>query len=160
MEDLDHFSVRDKDDEEIVLERLLCRATWQIAWLGSIDEPAMRPTEVEQLENEVSRIRDEDFEKPAYLDWLFQMVESEEVVEEPDSEGFRWSGDAHLDSEYCFWIAQHRMRQATWNHDHIESDDEAGVAALRMARDEWDGKALQSIREGLERNPHHLASFS
>lgn len=148
----------EQEDAELKWERVLNEATWELVYLNSIEEPAMRPTLSESLLADVADLetREDEFERPPYFPILARAIQSDEGIAFDDSEIPQWTGDLHLDSELCFWLAWMRMKMAQSIHFSIDNSLPETVNQNQLKRDDWDGRAMQSIREGLERNPHHL----
>ncbi|MBV8129614.1 MAG: protein kinase [Planctomycetaceae bacterium] len=154
MTDLDKAAVL--DDPEVVLERGLARFQWEHLYLGSLPEPALRPAASASIRADLAKLAAAADPELRFVSRIAEALTAGRSAEalklalqRPERASERLKADLLMLEADAFGGAA----QAT--HQELQAAAETKKADLRDRRDEFDARAAQAVRRGLEASPHH-----
>ena len=154
MTDLDKAAVL--DDPEVFLERALARFQWEHLYLGSLPEPALRPAASASIRADLAKLAAAADPELRFVSQIAAALTAGHPAEalklalkRPERGSERLKADLLMLEADTFGAAA----QATHQESLAAAEDKK--ADLRERRDEFDARAAQALRRGLEASPHH-----
>ncbi len=165
------FQLAIDDWESIPSERLTTsarymllqtRAIWELLLQSSLTEGTLRPSQSPLLEQERIQLESldasdlENKRAKSLASWLGMVIHAPELNDPVDLPTIDLpKADAAL-ADLQTWRTLISLRQANIAQYLVNEAPDEEKAPLRKRRDAWDQLAMQSIREGLEVDSHHL----
>ncbi len=145
------------DQLEVVLERALAHYHWEHLYLGSLPEPLLRPAASASSRADLLRLAaaaDPElqlFGRMAEALFAGRMAEALGLAQQKQVRG-----KESLKADLLMLQADAFGTAAQAAHQQALTAPENRRADLREQRDEFDARAAQAVRRGLEDSPHHL----
>jgi tetratricopeptide (TPR) repeat protein len=145
------------NDPAAVVERGLARYAWEVVYLGSLAEPALRPVPSAELRADLGRMEQAADPATKFVGRLGLAVVGgdDNALAAAVARPLPAAVPADLRADLLMVVAIARAWAGWAAHDALGPADDEGKAKLRRERDRLDADAVQAVRRGLEADPHH-----
>jgi tetratricopeptide (TPR) repeat protein len=144
-------------DNLLLLERVLARYQFEVLYLGSLGEPALRPHPSAELGTDLGKLASSELPAHKAAGKLVSAIISTDsetlthaVAERPSKV------PDELRADFLMLEADALARAAQSAHDEVQAAEDEQKTALRKRRDSLDARCVQAIRRGLEVDSRHL----
>lgn len=144
-------------EDLVLLERALARYQFEVLYLGSLAEPALRPFPSAELLADLGKLAKSNLPAIRAVGRLGSALASADpnsltpaLADRPNAV------PEDLRADFLMLEADTLARAAQAIHDEAQAADDELKPPLRKRRDDLDARCVQAIRSGLEADPHHL----